>query len=237
VKYPVASKTILTHLEGLRAASVPLTLTTICGLMIGQLQHLAPQIFEEWSPDGTQFHCSELFVKKYLHRTVGWSIHRSTWAGRKIPDNADEILNDAFLRITYTVKNNDVPSQLLVNSDQGQLQLAQGSSITYAPTGSKQITMLGVEDKRAITMFLSVTNDETLLPMKIIYKGLSSVSTPSVDSPSYAEAAVASFVFEYSNMKTYWSTQEITLLTIFLCRILKNKRRNWGCHPINAQSG
>jgi hypothetical protein len=237
VKYPVASKTILTHLEGLRAASVPLTLTTICGLMIGQLQHLTPQIFEEWSPDGTQFHCSELFVRKYLHRTVGWSIHRSTRAGCKIPDNADEILNDAFLRITYTVKNNDVPSQLLVNSDQGQLQLAQGSSITYAPTGSKQITMLGVEDKWAITMFLSVTNDETLLPMKIIYKGLSSVSTPSADSPSYAEAAVASFVFEYSNTKTYWSTQEITLLTIFLCRILKNKRRNWGCHPINAQSG
>jgi hypothetical protein len=78
-----------------------------------------------------------LFVKKYLHHTVGWSICHYAQAGHKIPDNADEILNDAFLCITYTMKNNNVPSQLLLNSDQGQLQLAQGSSITYALTGPK----------------------------------------------------------------------------------------------------
>jgi hypothetical protein len=65
-----------------------------------------------------------------------------------------------------------------------------------------------VEDKQAITMFLSATNDGTLLPMQIIYKGLSLVPTPSADSPSYAEAAAAGFLFKYSNMKTYWSTQE-----------------------------
>src|ERR1700689_2931400 len=111
---------ILTYLEGLRTASIPLTLTTIRGLMIGQLQHLAPEIFEERSPDGTQFHCSEAFVQKYLQRSVGWSICHSTWAGRKILDNVDEVLTDAFLRIAYMIKNNDVPSSLVVNSNQGQ---------------------------------------------------------------------------------------------------------------------
>jgi hypothetical protein len=218
VKYPIASKTILTHLEGLRAASVPLTLTTIRGLMIGQLQHLAPEIFEEQSPDGTQFRCSEAFVQKYLQRTVGWSIRRSTRAGRKIPDNVDEVLNDAFLRIAYTIKNNDVPSSLVVNSDQGQLMYAQGSSVTYAPTGSKQVPTLGAEDKRAITMFLSVTNDGVMLPIQTIYKGLLSVSTPSTNSPSYPEAVSAGFLFEYSKTKTYWSTQET--MRNFVNRIL-----------------
>ena len=207
MKYPAASKIILTHLQGLRAASVPLTLTTIRGLMIGQLQHLAPEIFEERSPDGTQFHCSESFVKKFLQRSVGWSIRRSTRAGRKIPENVDEVLANAFLRIAYSVKDHDIPSPLVVNSDQGQMEYAPGSSVTYAPKGSKQVTTLGAEDKRAITMFLSVSNDGTLLPIQTIYKGLSSVSTPSDKAPSYAEAIAAGFLFEYSNTKTYWSTQ------------------------------
>ena len=84
---------------------------------------------------------------------------------------------------------------------------AQGSAVTYALTGFKQVTTLGVEDKCAITMFLSVTNDGTLLPIQVIYKGLSSVSTPSEHSPSYAEAIAAGFLFEYSKTTTYWSTQ------------------------------
>jgi hypothetical protein len=85
---------------------------------------------------------------------------------------------------------------------------AQGSNVTYAPTGSKQVPTLGAEDKRAITMFLSVTNDGVMLPIQTIYKGLSSVSMPSTDSPSYAEAVLVGFLFEYSKTKTYWSTQE-----------------------------
>jgi hypothetical protein len=233
VKYPVASKIILTHLKGLHAASVPLTLTTIRGLMICQLQHLAPEIFEDWAPDGTQFHCSESFVRKYLQHTVGWSICRSTWAGCKIPDKVDEIFNDAFLRVAYSIKNHDVPSSLLVNSDQGQLMYAQGSTVTYAPTGTKQVTTLGAEDKQAITMFLSVTNDRTLLPIQVIYKGLSLISTPSEDSPSYAEAMAAGFLFEYSKTKTYWSTQETmcNFVNRILAPYLKSQKEKLGLLP------
>jgi hypothetical protein len=147
VKYPVASKIIVTHLQGLRAASVPLTLTTICGLMIGRLQHLAPEILEEQSPDGTQFHCSELFVKKYLQRSVSWSIRQSTQAGRKIPENVDKVLANAFLCIAYLVKDHDIPSPLVVNSDQGQMEYVPGSSVMYAAKGSKHVMTLGAEDK------------------------------------------------------------------------------------------
>jgi hypothetical protein len=175
--------------------------------MIGQLQHLTPTIFEEISADGTQFHCSKTFVRKYLQCTLGWSIRCSTRAGQKIHENVDEVLTDAFLQIAYTIKDHDIPSPLIINSDQGQVEYAPGSSVTYAPTGSLQVSTLGAEDKRAITMLLSVSNDGTLLPIQTIYKGLSSASTPSKNSPSHTEASDAGFLFEYSNMKTYWSTQ------------------------------
>ncbi|KAF8993106.1 hypothetical protein BDQ17DRAFT_1431975 [Cyathus striatus] len=53
VPYPTATAAILTYLHGLRQSSVPLTLSVICDIMIGQLQHLAPTIFKVPSSDGS----------------------------------------------------------------------------------------------------------------------------------------------------------------------------------------
>ncbi|KAF8989828.1 hypothetical protein BDQ17DRAFT_1333845 [Cyathus striatus] len=53
VQYPTATAAILTYLHGLRWSSVPLTLSVIHGIMIGQLQYLAPTIFKVPSSDGS----------------------------------------------------------------------------------------------------------------------------------------------------------------------------------------
>ena len=55
IKYPDATTTILKGLSELRTASIALTLTTIRGVMVRQLQLLVPQIFLEPSKDGTLF--------------------------------------------------------------------------------------------------------------------------------------------------------------------------------------
>jgi len=68
------------------------------------------------------------------HQTsVGWTIRHSTWAGQKIPEECDEILTKAFLRIAYVTKHEDIPSELIANSDQTQVLLQQGCDKTYAP--------------------------------------------------------------------------------------------------------
>ena len=55
VGYPEVTEQILRSLEQLQETSVPLTLITIHGIMITQLQHSTPQIFKVPSPDGTLF--------------------------------------------------------------------------------------------------------------------------------------------------------------------------------------
>jgi hypothetical protein len=137
--------------------------------------------------------------------TYHWLVIQSLNAGRM--QDSSKVLHNAFLQMAYTIKDHDVPSSLIVNSDQGQLKYAQGSNVTYAPIGSKQVSTLRVEDKWAITMFLSISNNGTLLLIQTIYKGLSAASTPSWNSPLHAEAIAAGFLFEYSNTKTYWLTQ------------------------------
>ncbi|KAF8196183.1 hypothetical protein BJ912DRAFT_1056612 [Pholiota molesta] len=208
IKYPEVTTIILKSLRDLRVASVALTLTTIRGIIIGHLQHHVPEIFTTPAKDGTFFRASEEFVRKFVRRALGWSLRRSTRAGGKIPSDFQSHLQKAFIRMAYCIKDENIPSALIVNSDQTQLTLAQGCHMTYAEIGSRQVVTVGSEEKRAITVMASLSNDGTLLPFQAIYQGKTAASQPSKNSRSYAEALAAGFLFESSNSSTYWSTQE-----------------------------
>jgi len=208
VAYPEVTQPFLEQLIKLRALRLPLTLTTIRGLLIGHLEHFVPKIFTTPSLDGTLFRCSEPFVRKFIHRALNWTIRASTRAGRKIPPNADSILRNANLRVAYVIKHEDIPSALIANSDQTQVLLAQGSNVTYAPVGANQVATIGAEEKRAFTVLVTLTNDGLLLPFQCIYKGSSAASLPSKETRSMTEATNTGFLFESSKTSTYWSTQE-----------------------------
>jgi len=100
------------------------------------LEHSNPEIFQTPAKDGTFFRASEEFILKFIKRSLGWSLCRSTHAGGKIPSNAEEILRKSFLWMAYCVKDENILSALLVNSDQTQITLTQGCHLTYAPIGS-----------------------------------------------------------------------------------------------------
>ena len=182
-------------------------ITDIQALLIAHLEHSAPVIFTMPAADGSFFRCSEIFVRKFVQCALGWTIRRSTRAGQKLPTNVDEILRKAFLRVTYVVKDQDIISALIANSDQTQMVLQQGCNVTYAPKGSKQVTTLGSEEKRALTVFVTLTNDGLLLPFQTIHKGNTSQSLPSKNCRSMKEALENGFLFESSKTTTYWSTQ------------------------------
>lgn len=109
--------------------------------------------------------------------------------------------------MAYCIKDEAIPSALIVNSDQTQLTLAQGCHMTYAEIGSRQVATVGSEEKRAITVMVLLSNDGVLLPFQAIYQGKMASSQPSKASWSYGEALAAGFLFESSNSSTYWSTQ------------------------------
>jgi hypothetical protein len=146
-------------------------------------------------------------VRKFIQRALGWTIQRSTCAGQKTLKNVNDILRKAVLHIAHVIKHEDIPSALIANSDQTQVVLQQGCNTTYAPKNSKQVTTVGSEEKRAITVLTTLTNDSVLLPFQTIYKGSTSQSLPSKNSRSMSEARDMEFLFESSMTSTYWSTQ------------------------------
>ena len=60
---------------------------------------------------------------------------------------------------------------------------APGNRLTYNPTGAKQVAVVGMEEKRAFTLMVSVAADGTILPFQAIYRGSTKNSLPSAASP------------------------------------------------------
>jgi hypothetical protein len=175
---------------------------------------MAPKVFEKRTKDGSSFRCSDSYLRHWLHGTLLWSERRATRAAQKIPDDWEQLCLDSFLRIAYGIKEEDIPPELFVNSDQTQVVYAQGCKLTWTKTGSRQVTVIGEDEKRAFTIVVSISNSGELLPFQAIYQGHTTKSCPSKSAPNYDEAKGAGFRFEFSKSKTYWSTQETMCLLV-----------------------
>lgn len=132
-------KKINDHLTSLRGAGVALTLLTIRAIMVTHIETDAPELFERALGDGSCFRCSESFVRRYLRNTLGWSERRATKTAQKLPANHEKVLEEAFFRKAFTIRDFAVPAALRVNTDQTQLVYQQGSSSTWNLRGEKQV--------------------------------------------------------------------------------------------------
>jgi hypothetical protein len=169
---------------------------------------MAPEIFDAEANDSSKFWCSDSFLRKWVHGALNWSERRATRAGHKIPENWEDLCERAFLCIAYNIKDEDIPAELYVNTDQTQVILAQGSNLTWAETGTKQVSVVGAEEKRAITIVVSVSCSGELLPFQAIYHGETARSTPTRSSECMDDCLEIGMRFEPSKSDTYWSTQK-----------------------------
>ncbi|EJD52467.1 hypothetical protein AURDEDRAFT_18204, partial [Auricularia subglabra TFB-10046 SS5] len=145
---------------------------------------------------------------------LGFSQRRPTRAAQKVPENAPQLGDDLFWRLAYNMEEEDVPPQLVVNSDQTQSPYAYGSDTTWSEMGAKQVSVVGQEEKRAFTLNVGVSMSGTLLPFQAIFQGQTSKSLPSPDARGQDEAERLKFRFEPSKTKTYWATQETMQLYV-----------------------
>lgn len=86
-------------------------------------------------------------MRKFLQETMDWSLRRSTRAGKKTPDGVTYILTNAYFRIVHAISENNVTITISVNTDQTLVTYSAGASETYAPKGSKQVEVVGKDEK------------------------------------------------------------------------------------------
>ncbi|TFK81826.1 hypothetical protein K466DRAFT_449595, partial [Polyporus arcularius HHB13444] len=156
-----------------------------------------------------------------------WSERHTTREAHKLPKDWEDQCRKAILRLVHDIKEYDIPSSLFVNTDQTQMVYAQGTKLTWAPTGSKQVPVTGKEEKRAVTLCVSVSNDGKLLPFQAVYQGQTKASTPAASASFYKETCDAGMRFEYGTASSYWSNQRTmrTLVTDIIAPYFDRMRR------------
>jgi hypothetical protein len=197
----------------MRDLGVPLLLVTIKARIIALIQIDSPEIFEHVGSDGSRFIASDTWVRKFVKATLGWTFRKATRAAQHLPQNWGEFVLESWLRHAIVIWDFDIPGQLRVNADQTQVIYQQPSGWTYDTRGTKQVHVIGKDEKRAIMVLVAISESGKLLPFQAIFKGRSSASlhSPSHDDPelkkAYKEAMELGFHFEYAG-DTYWSTLE-----------------------------
>jgi hypothetical protein len=149
---------------------------------------------------------------------MGWLRRKATCAAHKLPSDWEDQCERSAIRKAYQLKEYGIPPELYANSDQTQRLFASGDKLTYAETGSKQVSVVGADEKRAFTVMVTVTSAGTLLPFQAIYQGKTERSCPAPTSPNYKDAIDSGFCFEYSGTKTYWANQRT--MRLFVDKIL-----------------
>ncbi|EUC60933.1 Ulp1 protease family, carboxy-terminal catalytic domain protein [Rhizoctonia solani AG-3 Rhs1AP] len=205
-KYPDLVSIFRARLLGLCTTGAPLDTAYVRGFMIGTIAEHAPELFECKVSKDKPFRCTGEFVRSFLHNELNWSIRRPTRAAQKVPANVQEVLTKAFLRLACAIRDENIPSCCIVNSDQTQVVYSTGTQYTWHAQGDKQVPVLGRDEKRAFTLLVGVSNDGQLLPLQAIYQGLSEASLPQRRAPGYAEAVTNRVSFVCSMTATYWST-------------------------------
>ncbi|KAJ7792805.1 hypothetical protein B0H14DRAFT_160902 [Mycena olivaceomarginata] len=155
--------------------------------------------------DGSKFHCSESFARHYLRNTLGWSERRTTKAAQKLPANDEKILEEAFFRQGYAIRDYAVPAALCVNTNQTQIVYQQGTGSTWTQCSTKQVAAIGHEEKRTFTLVPSILASSVLLGMQGVFTRKKRVSYPSEAAARYNEAIALGYKMLASQTLTCWS--------------------------------
>ena len=120
----------------------------------GITAHKNPSLLKDY---GGTLDLGKKWVESLLLRR-GYVKRKATKAATKLPSADFPDIKLSFLRrILEEVQSHAIPMQLLFNCDQTGVKLVPMSSWTMAQGGSKQVLVVGVEDKREITLVLAVT--------------------------------------------------------------------------------
>jgi len=167
---------------------------------------------------GLVYHYDRSMLPKHggsLNLTRGWaqsmmqrmnySRRVGTQAARKLPDNYEELKRDFLDRIANTVKEHKIPDQLIINYDQTGVNIVPTSNWTMHDRGAKQTKILGLQDKRQITVLMGCTMAGKLMPPQVVYAGKTDACHPKFDFPRE---------WDITHTESHWS-KDTTMIEYF----------------------
>ena len=116
-----------------------------------------------------------------IYRRMGYKKRAGTTARPPVPQGLyDESRRDYLGDIDRKIKQHKIPPELVFNSDQTPSSYVSVGKSTMTTQGSKSVPIVGLSDKRSITLNFIATLSNEFLPMQVIYSGKTKASLPLV---------------------------------------------------------
>ena len=132
-------------------------------------------------------------------RCFGLRYRKGTRAHEKRPLTNE--IKDRFLSTVYkTIVTKKIPAENVFNVDETGIVLVRTGSSGWAPKGLRQVSLLGLGEKREITVTPVASATGTLLFLQVIWEGKTSKVLVNDDDP------VSMIVQHHS--PSHWQTQE-----------------------------
>eukprot|EP00955_Chlamydomonas_euryale_P077688 363001-Chlamydomonas_euryale.AAC.1 len=155
------------------------------------------------------FHCSRSWIRK-LWSSMGMRIRSGTTAAQKLPEDWEERLELWKLQIAYTVFINDIPPALVINVDQTGINLVPVGRRTLSRRGKKAIRLLGMDDKRQLTVVAAGAANGSILPFQAIFQGKTHASLP----PQEDRASLEGKGWKFAATHNHWASLETSMAWI-----------------------
>jgi hypothetical protein len=172
---------------------------------------------------------SNSFIGQWARETMSYSWRTRTTAASKLPLDWRERGIMMAKRIGFFMQVYKVHPSLVINMDQTGVHLAPVDSRTYDSRGSKEVCVIGAEDKRQITACIASSLDGDLLPLQLIFQGKTSACHPPL-----TQAAKDAFV-HLTHSENHWSNQE-TMRQYITSVIIPYSERRMLEHTLSADS-
>ncbi|GAQ88167.1 hypothetical protein KFL_004060010 [Klebsormidium nitens] len=205
--HPEVFRKLLAILTGMRDAGQPVDSSIIQSVIRGTIEALAPELLQRRLKGGQLFEVSRSFSRKFANRWLGWTWRRATTAASKLPDDWEQQGDDMAFRIAAICYKDNIPPELVVNSDQTGVHLRPSSDLTYEQKNVKEVKILGKEDKRQITCVVSSSAGGEVLPLQCVFEGKTSAVEPQGVEATIAKAKG----FDLTHSANHWSNQETSM--------------------------
>lgn len=170
-KYPDFVQHMCEVFRGMREAGLLLT----SDIVAEQFRHFA----KEWCPQELiHMAFSRPWCRGICREKLNYVFRKATGAAQKLPLDWQTQKEDFVRRVTavYMVECEDLA--FVVNLDHTGVRLIPAGNYTYDVCGKKDIKVVGMEDKRQVTVLVGSAADGRMLPCQVIYAGTSPLCLP-----------------------------------------------------------
>lgn len=185
-------------IENLRACGSPVSSSIVLAATKGIVAHKNCTLLKE---HGGHVDLKKSWAFSFLSRN-GYVKRKATRTSQKVCNDFENIKATYLKQIRDTVETNNIPTSMVVNFDQTGTKMVPVSCWTLEVQGSKQIDMVGLDDKRELTALLAVSLSGELLPPQVIYAGTTQRCHPNVPLPDG---------WHLAHSQSHWSTTETML--------------------------